>query len=37
MGQNQQVKFKQDKDGVTLNLEGINLIEPDTIIEIETK
>jgi alpha-L-fucosidase len=37
MGQNQQVRCKQDKNGVTLNLEGINLIEPDTIIEIETK
>jgi alpha-L-fucosidase len=37
MGQNQPIKFKQDKNGVTLYLEGINLIEPDTIIEIETK
>jgi alpha-L-fucosidase len=37
MGQNQPIKFKQDKNQVTLNLDGINLIEPDTIIEIETK
>jgi alpha-L-fucosidase len=37
MGQNQPIKFKQHKNQVTLNLEGLSLIEPDTIIEIETK
>lgn len=37
MGRNQDVKFKQDKNGVTIQLEGILLDEPDTIVEIETK
>ena len=37
MGTNQKVKFKQDKTGVTINLEGIALNNTDTIIEIETK
>lgn len=37
MGRNQPIKYKQDKNGVALNLAGIDLTEPDTIIEIETK
>jgi len=37
MGRNQEVKYKQDKNGVAINLEGIPLDKVDTIIEIETK
>jgi alpha-L-fucosidase len=37
MARNRPIKYKQDKNGVTLNLDGIDLTEPDTIIEIETK
>jgi alpha-L-fucosidase len=36
-GTDSKVKFKQDKKGVTINLDGIALNDPDTIIEIETK
>ena len=34
---NSKVKFKQDKNGVTINLDGLTLNDIDTIIEIETK
>ena len=37
MGRNQEVKYKQDKKGVAINLDGIPLDNVDTIIEIETK
>jgi alpha-L-fucosidase len=37
MGTNQKVKFKQDKNAVAINLDGIALNNVDTIIEIETK
>jgi hypothetical protein len=37
MGTDQKVKFKQDKDGVAINLTGIDLENVDTIIKIETK
>lgn len=37
MGINQEVKYKQDKNGVAINLDGIPLDSVDTIIEIETK
>ena len=37
MGTNQKVKFKQDKNAVAINLDGISLNNVDTIIEIETK
>ena len=37
MGKTQDVKYKQDNNGVTIKLDGISLKEPDTIIEIETK
>lgn len=37
MAQNEQVKYKQDKSGVTIDLAKVPLMEPDTIIEIETK
>ncbi len=37
MGKEQKVKYKQDKNGVTINFDGIPLDEVDTIIEIEMK
>ena len=37
MGSGGEVKYKQDKNGVTINIEKNDLKEPDTIIEIETK
>ncbi len=37
MGNNQPVKFKQDKKNVTVNLDGIAMNDRDTIIQIETK
>lgn len=37
MGKNKEIKYSQDKNEVTINLDGIALDEPDTIIEIETK
>ena len=37
MGKNELVKYHQDHSEVTLNLDGIPLDEPDTIIEIETQ
>ena len=37
MGTGERIKFKQDKKGVVLNLDGIALDDIDTIIEIETK
>ncbi len=37
LGKDQKVKFKQDKKGVTFDLNGIDLNNIDTIIEIETK
>jgi alpha-L-fucosidase len=37
MDTNQNVKFKQDKTGMTINLDGIALNDVDTIIQLETK
>jgi len=37
MGTDKKVKYKQDKNVLTLNLDGIKLNDVDTIIEIETK
>jgi alpha-L-fucosidase len=37
MGTDKKVKYKQDKNGLTLNLDGIKLNDVDTIVEIETK
>jgi len=37
MGSGEQVKYDQNKNKVTIRLDGIALVEPDTIIEIETK
>jgi len=37
MGTDKKVKYKQDKNGLTLNLDGIKLNDVHTIIEIETK
>lgn len=37
MGGNQDVKYSHAKNEVTISLDGISLVEPDTIIEIETK
>jgi alpha-L-fucosidase len=37
MGTNRNVKFKQDKTGVTIQLDEIALNDKDTIIQIETK
>jgi len=37
MGTDKKVKYKQDKNDVTLNLDGIKLNDVDTIVEIETK
>ena len=37
MDTNQNVKFKQDKTGVTISLDKIALNDKDTIIQIETK
>ena len=37
MGTDKKVKYKQDKNGLTVNLDGIKLNDVDTIIEIETK
>jgi alpha-L-fucosidase len=37
MGTDEKVKFNQDKKGVAIKLDGINLNEVDAIIEIETK
>ena len=37
MGSGGKVNYKQDKNGVTINIEKNDLKEPDTIIEIETK
>jgi len=37
MGTDKKVKYKQDKNDVTLNLDGIKLNDADTIVEIETK
>jgi len=37
MSKDTQVKFKQDKNNVTINLDGIAMDNVDTIIEIETK
>ena len=37
MDSNQNVKFKQDKTSVTINVDGIELNDIDTIIKIETK
>ena len=37
MPDNQQVKFKQDKDGLSLNTDGLTLDDVDTIIKIQTK
>lgn len=36
MGTDQNVKFKQGKSGLTLNLEGIKFDNIDTIIEVQT-
>ena len=36
MGKDQKVKFKQNKTGVTINLDGITLDDTDTIIQIQT-
>ena len=37
MGTGKKIKCHQDKDGVTIDLDGIALDGIDTIIEIETK
>lgn len=37
MGANQKIRFKQDKTGATINLDGIALNNVDTIIQVETK
>lgn len=37
MGTDKKIKCKQDKNGVTINLDGIDLDNVDTIIKIETK
>jgi len=37
LGTDKKVKYKQDKNGLTVNLDGIKLNDVDTIIEIETK
>jgi alpha-L-fucosidase len=37
MGKDQDIKYKQDKNGVTINLDRTPLDKVDTIIEIETK
>ena len=37
MGSGEQVKYDQNKNEVTIRLDKIALVEPDTIIEIETK
>jgi len=37
MGENQNVKYQQNNNVVTIKLDGISMKEPDTIIEIETK
>ena len=37
MGSGEQVKYDQNKNEVTIRLHGITLVEPDTIVEIETK
>ena len=37
MGSVGEVKYKQDKSGVSIDINNIDLKEPDTIIEIETK
>ena len=37
MGSGGEVKYKQDKNGVSIDINNIDLKEPDTIIEIETK
>ena len=37
MSTGEQVKYDQNKNEVTIRLDGIALVEPDTIIEIETK
>ena len=37
MGSGGKVKYKQDKNGVSIDINNIDLKEPDTIIEIETK
>ncbi len=37
MGTNEKVKFKQDKNGVTINPDGIKLNDVDTIVQIEMK
>lgn len=37
MGTDKKVKYKQDKNGLTLNLDEIKLNDVDTIVEIETK
>ena len=37
MGSGESVKYDQNKNEVTISLDGIALLQPDTIIEIETK
>lgn len=37
MGSGESVKYDQNKSEVTISLDGIALLQPDTIIEIETK
>jgi hypothetical protein len=37
MGSGEQVKYNQNKNEVSISLDGIALLQPDTIIEIETK
>ena len=37
MESGEQVKYDQNKNEVTIRLHGITLVEPDTIVEIETK
>jgi alpha-L-fucosidase len=37
MSTGEQVKYDQNKNEVTIRLDGLALVEPDTIIEIETK
>jgi len=37
LGQNQNVKYQQNKNVVTIKLDGISMMEPDTIVEIEIK
>jgi alpha-L-fucosidase len=37
MGSGESVKYNQNKNEVTISLDGIALLQPDTIIEIETK